>query len=69
MRGETGLAALFGGLVGTGPGAGMGLLIVFCGTLCLLVPVSAYFIPAIRHAETILPDHDQAAAGSGPGGG
>jgi len=61
MRGAGGPATLFGGLVGTGPGAGMGLLMVFCGLLCLLVPVSAYFVPAIRHAETILPDHDQAA--------
>ncbi|MCX7708157.1 MAG: hypothetical protein N2204_09130 [Anaerolineae bacterium] len=39
----------------------MGLLIVFCGLLCLLVPVTGYFIPAIRRAETILPDHLQAA--------
>lgn len=61
MRGAGGLAALFGGLVGTGPGAGMGLLMVFCGLLSVLVPVTAYFIPAIRHAETILPDHDQTA--------
>lgn len=64
MRGETGLARLFGGLVGTGPGAGMGLLMVFCGALCLLVPVVGYFIPAIRNAETILPDHDQAPPAS-----
>ncbi|MGC8781172.1 MAG: MFS transporter [Anaerolineae bacterium] len=62
MRGQTAPAALFGGLVGTGPGAGMGLLMVFCGMLSVLVPVIGYFVPAIRHAETILPDHDRAAA-------
>jgi MFS family permease len=61
MRGDTAMAAHFGPLVGTGPGAGMGLLIVLCGLLGLLVPVIAYFIPAIRNAETILPDHDQPA--------
>ncbi len=63
MRGGGGLAALFGPLVGTGPGAGMGLLMVLCGALGLLVPVVAYFVPAIRNAETVLPDHDQAPAG------
>jgi len=62
MRGESRLAALFGGLVGVGPGAGMGLLMVCCGALGVLVPVVAGFIPAIRDAETRLPDHDQAPA-------
>ncbi len=61
MRGPSALATLFGGLVGTGPGAGMGLLMVFCGLLGVLVPVIGYFVPAIRHAETILPDHDRTA--------
>ncbi len=60
MRSDGELTTLFGGLVGTGPGAGMGLLMMFCGVLSLLVPITAYFIPAIRHAETLLPDHDQA---------
>lgn len=39
----------------------MGLVMVLCGLLGLLGPVIAYFIPAIRHAESILPDHDQPA--------
>lgn len=59
MRGDTAMATLFGPLVGTGPGAGMGLIMVLCGLLSLLVPVIGYFIPAIRNAESILPDHDQ----------
>lgn len=61
MRGDTAMAARFGPLVGTGPGAGMGLIMVLCGLLSLLVPTIAYFVPAIRNAETLLPDHDQPA--------
>jgi MFS transporter, DHA3 family, macrolide efflux protein len=51
------LAQTFGGLFGTGPGAGMGLLIAVCGILASLVGVSGYFISAIRNAETRLPDY------------
>ncbi len=60
MRSESSLAALFGGLVGTGPGAGMGLLMALCGLGGLLVAAVSYLFPAIRNAETVLPDHDQA---------
>ena len=60
MRSECSMAAAFGWLVGTGPGAGMGLLMMFCGMMGVLVPVAGYFIPAIRNAEMLLPDHDQA---------
>jgi len=49
----------FGWLVGTGPGAGMGLLMVFCGIAVSLVGVAGYFIPTVRNAEDLLPDHDQ----------
>jgi len=55
------LAQVFGGLVGVGPGAGMSLLIVLCGVVCLSVGVIGYGVNAIRNAETILPDHDQLA--------
>ena len=61
MSADTPMAAIFGPLVGTGPGAGMGLIMVLCGLLGLMVPVIAFFIPAIRNAESILPDHDQPA--------
>jgi len=60
MRSEGMLPQTFGWLVGTGPGAGMGLLIVCCGLAAALVGVAGYFVPAIRHAEDLLPDHDQA---------
>jgi MFS transporter, DHA3 family, macrolide efflux protein len=58
MRGGGMLAQTFGGLVGTGPGAGMGLILVFCGIAAALVGLTGYFIPAIRNAEDLLPDHD-----------
>jgi len=58
MRANTPLAGVFGRLVGSGPGAGMGLLMVFCGIGGALVGLSGYFIPAIRNAESLLPDHD-----------
>ena len=53
------LSGVFGWLVGTGAGAGMGLLFVFAGLAAGLVGISGYFFPAIRNAEDILPDHDQ----------
>jgi len=60
-RAGTGLPAAFAWLVGTGPGSGMGLLIVICGLIAALVGLVGYFIPHIYNAETILPDHDKLA--------
>ena len=60
-RAQTGLPATFAWLVGTGPGAGMGLLIVLCGLASAMVGLLGYFIPAIYNAEAILPDHDTLA--------
>ncbi|MCL4274877.1 MAG: MFS transporter [Anaerolineales bacterium] len=59
MRTTSALSETFGGLVGTGPGAGMGLIIFFCGLLAVGVGAAGYFIPAIYNAETVLPDHDE----------
>ncbi len=59
MRTDSGLSLTFGWLVGTGPGSGMGLLLVICGVFGALVGVAGYFSPAIRNAEDILPDHDE----------
>ena len=58
MRVSGTLSDTFGWLVGMGPGAGMGLLIVFCGLFGAVVGLAGYFYPAIRNAEDILPDHD-----------
>lgn len=66
MRSPSALAATFGWLVGTGPGAGMGLLAVFCGAMIVLTGITAYFIPAIRNADRLLPDHDQIARTEDP---
>jgi MFS family permease len=60
-RAGTGLPARFAWLVGTGPGSGMGLLLVICGLVAALVGLVGYFIPYVYNAETILPDHDKLA--------
>ena len=57
-RAGSGLPATFSWLVGTGPGSGMGLLIVFCGAASALVGLLGYFVDPVVHAETRLPDHD-----------
>ncbi len=59
MKAQTsGLAQLLGPVFGTGPGAGMSVLMVICGIGGLLVGLTGYFVPAIRHAETRLPDYE-----------
>jgi len=50
-------AGTFGPLVGTGVGAGMALLIVASGMIGILGGLSGYLFPAIRNAETLIPDH------------
>ena len=58
MQSQSTLSRLFSGVVGNGPGAGMSLLIIFCGIGGILTGLSGYFIPAIRRVEDALPDHD-----------
>jgi DHA3 family macrolide efflux protein-like MFS transporter len=52
------LAGTFGWLVGTGSGAGMALIFVFCGLGAALVGLTGYAVRAVRDAEDILPDYD-----------
>jgi MFS transporter, DHA3 family, macrolide efflux protein len=52
------LADTFGWLVGTGPGAGMSLILVVSGLLTVGVGLAGYLFPIIRHAEELLPDHE-----------
>jgi DHA3 family macrolide efflux protein-like MFS transporter len=61
------LVPLFGGLVGSGAGAGMSLILVLTGFMAALAGLGGYAFRAIREAENILPDHDVAAAGGMPG--
>jgi len=51
-------AQFFAPVFGTGPGSGMSLLIFICGLGGFWVGLAGYFIPAIRDAETVLPDHE-----------
>jgi MFS transporter, DHA3 family, macrolide efflux protein len=53
------LAPIFGGVVGgTGPGAGMSLLILLAAIIGMIVPAISYVIPAFRNVEDIMPDSD-----------
>lgn len=63
------LAPVFGGLVGTGPGAGMALLLFLAGLLGIGVGLAGYTFRAVRNAEDLLPDHDAGpASGEQPAG-
>ncbi len=56
------LAGALGGLVGTGPGAGMSLMILLSGILGVAIGLIGFSIPAVRNVEDILPDFDAVAA-------
>jgi hypothetical protein len=58
MQNDGALAHVFGDLVGTGSGAGIGLMFVICSFFALTVPLVGYTIPLIRKVEDILPDYD-----------
>jgi MFS family permease len=51
-------ASLFGGLVGTGEGGGIGLVFVTVGVLGVVVALIGYLTPTIRWLETNVPDHE-----------
>jgi len=51
------LVAIFGGLIGTGPGAGMSLIFVFAGALGILIGLVGFSLRVVRNVEDILPDH------------
>jgi len=62
MKPDGNLAAIFGGVFGTSPGAGMALLYVLCALGMLSVGLVGYAFPSIRDVEDIVPDHDATAA-------
>jgi hypothetical protein len=45
------LAPVFGGLVGTGPGAGMGLMFICTALMGTAISLSGYLIPAVRRLD------------------
>lgn len=51
------LAGVFGGLVGTGTGSGMALLLVACGIPCAAAGLYGFLNRNVREIESILPDH------------
>jgi hypothetical protein len=61
MREGGALAKVFGPIVGTGPGAGMALMLVFGGLLAMVAAFAAYAYRPLRTVEATLPDHDEAA--------
>lgn len=58
MSEQGSLATIFSGIVGTGAGAGMALMMVIAGVLGIAVSLGAYAFRSVRNAEDILPDHD-----------
>ncbi|MGC9348337.1 MAG: hypothetical protein ACP5JG_09390 [Anaerolineae bacterium] len=52
------LATRLGWLVGTGPGAGMALMMVFAGVIGASVGLVGYLVPIVRDVEKLLRDHD-----------
>jgi MFS family permease len=58
MRPGGALEPVFGGIVGTGPGAGMALVFLLTGLLGIAVAGAGFAIPTVRRVESLLPDHD-----------
>jgi len=58
MASGAALAQQAGWLVGSGPGAGMGLIFIFSGLAGAVAALLGYVFPAVREAEERLPDHD-----------
>jgi hypothetical protein len=56
------LVGTFGWLTGTGPGAGMGLMLVLAGLVGMLTNLGGYLFHSVRNVEEILPDYDGQAA-------
>lgn len=52
------LASFAGGIVGTGPGAGISMIFLITGVVGAVVGLAGYLFPAIRNAEELLPDHE-----------
>jgi hypothetical protein len=62
MRAGGTLAGAFGGLVGTGPGAGMALMFVATGVLGTLGSLAGYTVRNVRRVQEEVPDAEAAHA-------
>ncbi len=51
------LAQIFNGLVGVGPGAGLGLIIITGGLISIVVGLVGFLIRPVRDIEDLLPDY------------
>lgn len=68
MMADGAWASVFGGLVGTGTGAGMSLMFIFTALIGLTISLGAYLIPIVRNVEDILPDHEAKVTADEPEG-
>lgn len=59
MSGDHWMERVLGPIFGTGPGAGMSVMIFCCGILVMGVGLVAYQIEIIRDVENLIPDHDE----------
>ncbi|MCX5976559.1 MAG: MFS transporter [Coprothermobacterota bacterium] len=55
---DSALGGILGPFFGTGPGAGMAVMLLLFSLLVVLVGLSGYLFPAIRDVEKIIPDYD-----------
>jgi len=62
MQTPAGFAGFLARIVGSGPGAGMGLMFLVLGVLGALIAFAGYAFPSYRNAETLLPDFDAVEA-------
>lgn len=60
------LANTFGWLVGTGPGAGIGLMFLCTSLLGMAMSLSGYLFQAVRNVEADLPDYDDVVLAAQP---
>jgi MFS family permease len=57
MRPGGALAGLLGPVFGVGPGSGLAVIFVVTGLLGASTTLIGFKVPAVRHVETLLPDH------------
>ncbi len=57
MRNATGLAET---LVGSGPGAGMSMMVLVSSVVCTFIGLAGYAFRSVRDVEVLLPDHEVA---------